>query len=219
MHFLNILADVPSQAWSSVISPIHMRCLLCGEFFPRWHAVLYNWLEHSEADANSDIVCWYRGWKDFLGSKIEFDGKLRADFGHALDMMHSNRSKEAWGAFKPCPHPRYHDLLVEAHRSAHTQSAPQGKTADPAQCNGPKGGPLHPTSFKDIVSEFAESKGFEFFPKHGRTQLGKMLYSFGGVSVYLDLDVVHAETDTGGHWRPIGLEELCSLVAAKGKSR
>ena len=73
-----------------------------------------------------------------------------------------------------------------------------------------------PVSFKTVVAEFAEQEGIEFVPKHGRTLNGFQLFSFGGVTCYLDTDVAHVEMNAK-EWNPVSLEQLLELARSRKK--
>lgn len=74
-------------------------------------------------------------------------------------------------------------------------------------------------SFRDVVEAFAEANGVMFLPKKGRQHEGKQIYSFGGVSIYLDQSVAFTEMPRGsGRWSPLGLEELLALTGMKAVS-
>ena len=72
------------------------------------------------------------------------------------------------------------------------------------------------SSFRDVVEAFAGANGVMFLPKKGRQHDGKQLYSFGGVSIFLDQSVAFTEMPRGsGQWSPLGLEELLTLTGNK----
>lgn len=69
--------------------------------------------------------------------------------------------------------------------------------------------------FQDVVERFAAQNDVLFVPKHGRFHDGKQLFSFAGLSVYIDHNltfVLHPKLKT---WRPVALEDLLALAAAK----
>jgi hypothetical protein len=50
-----------------------------------------------------------------------------------------------------------------------------------------------------------------FLPRPGRTHNSRQIYSFGGINVYLDQDVVYADLSARGGppgWTPLTLEQL-----------
>ena len=78
-----------------------------------------------------------------------------------------------------------------------------------------------PASFKTVVADFAEDKGVEFIPRRGRSYNGLQVFSFGGLSCYLEDDLVHVESGAREQWMPVSLEELheMSTKKMKGASR
>ncbi|CAM9981051.1 unnamed protein product [Discosporangium mesarthrocarpum] len=85
------------------------------------------------------------------------------------------------------------------------------QTMAAGKANGSRGGVGGggAASFREVVESYAEANGVTFLPKPGRQHEGKQMYSFGGVSVFLDQSVVFAEAPPGsGNWSPLGLEDL-----------
>lgn len=192
-------------AWSSVLPPPHVSCLLRGELFPNWHAVLVSWVARTDAAANAQLVAWYQGWKSYVASKGCLEDGLRAEFGHALAVMRAGRqlpAAEFARAWTPAGGLSYARCL--------RQHAALAQAAGAAPANDPKKSqprPSAPESFKTVVAAFAESRGVEFSMKAARNSDGKSLYDFGGKTVLIEQDMVYLSLS--GVWRPVALEDLC----------
>ena len=63
-------------------------------------------------------------------------------------------------------------------------------------------------TFREVVEDFARRNDIVFTPRFGAnsTKDGKQVFSFGGVSIYLDKDVVFAQRASS--WYPTSLEDL-----------
>ena len=93
--------------WDKLMPHLHMVCLLEGEFFPRWLAVLIHWLQNDpdfEEVSGSPPVCyflhypgptaialqvrkWYLGWKSEFPSHLQNDPSIKASWNIALSAM------------------------------------------------------------------------------------------------------------------------------------
>ena len=198
--------------WNGILSDIHMRCLLQGEFFPKWHKVLHEWLCRTitsyDADIGEEIISWYTSWKRYFASKLQLDGAILAEFGHALDIMLFSKkiSYEEFIKVAPTNIVSY-AALVRSYRVQYLHNDRPSKVVSARAI---------PVSFKTVVAEFAEQEGIEFVPKHGRTLNGFQLFSFGGVTCYLDTDVAHVEMNAK-EWNPVSLEQLLELARSRKK--
>ena len=217
-------------AFSDVLPTVHMTSLLQGELFPKWKAVLYDWIRQSEPSANADIVKWYRQWKALIFEHVPRSPQLNGEFSHGLDLMEKGRTLDAaaFEQLKP-------DLwsYPQALKLRHEELAREGAAAATAAVAaaeesglGRRGemGAQRPRkerapvsdgleSFKEVVASFAEEHGVTFVPKQ-RQHNGFRVYSFGGASVYLDKDVCHVESG-GSQWHPIGFTDLLEYASSK----
>mmetsp|Transcript_204 Transcript_204/g.375 ORF Transcript_204/g.375 Transcript_204/m.375 type:complete len:117 (-) Transcript_204:125-475(-) len=68
-------------------------------------------------------------------------------------------------------------------------------------------------SLSDYLAEVAGEHGLVFRPKSKVTHLGKQVYQFGAVSVYLDKTLVYAAPRGGGdEWLPVSFDEVLRLA-------
>jgi hypothetical protein len=74
-------------------------------------------------------------------------------------------------------------------------------------------------TFREVVEAFAKEHDVLLQPRlqgdKVSTKDGKPIFLFGSVPIYLDSNVVFAQTKTGsvGEWRPMSLEQLASMAA------
>jgi hypothetical protein len=74
-------------------------------------------------------------------------------------------------------------------------------------------------TFREVVEAFAKQHDVLLQPRlqgdKVSTKDGKPIFLFGSVPIYLDSNVVFAQTKTGsvGEWRPMSLEQLASMAA------
>ena len=67
-------------------------------------------------------------------------------------------------------------------------------------------------TFREVVEDFARRNDIDFAPKFGAssTKDGKQIFSFGGVSVYFDNNIVFAQR--ASLWHPTSLEDLAFVA-------
>jgi len=198
--------------WASVLPRHHMSCLVRGELLPTWHSVLAGWLLRTDSAANADLVRWYKGWKSYLLKRLRaLDAPLRAELGFGLDLMAAARRLPR-GDFEAlhgqvASRPGSYLALLKAETSAPPSAAPplRQEARRPLPLSG-----SGMASFKDVVAAFAETEGVVFALKATKSE-GRPLYTFGGLTVLLEHDVVHLE-ETKGQWRPVSLLELREMA-------
>jgi hypothetical protein len=80
----------------------------------------------------------------------------------------------------------------------------------------PKFNPVHPqfipTSFKQLVEHRARELGIVFAPQPNRFHNGRIIYWFGGKSVYIDGTALFSYDTINGIWLPISLEHFISSL-------
>lgn len=63
----------------------HLAALLESVFFPKWHAVLHQWL--SARPDYDEVTRWFLGWKGLFPEELLAHEKVRRGFNLALDLM------------------------------------------------------------------------------------------------------------------------------------
>ena len=199
-------------SWHKVIPQINLCALLAGEFFPKWLHVLYLWL--STSPDFEEVSEWYAGWRSLFPEDIAEDNLVKTQFNMALDMMESSLS----GAELRHPYDGKTGVQANSYLSImeriHSEEKTQKRLAE-LQNKSMRVKAVSLASFKDVVEEFATSRGIEFVPQLGRLHADKQLWLFGGRSIYFDQNVVFMYSAESKSWSPIGLEDLAATVGKK----
>lgn len=67
-----------------------------------------------------------------------------------------------------------------------------------------------PTNFKDLIQAKAEENGIVFIPLVGRRHMGKQLYTFGRIVIYVERGVVFVQGKKT--WVPTSLQSLIDMA-------
>ena len=154
----------------------------------------------------------YSGWKSLFPKSLQEHPSIAALFRLALDMMNQAMSGQPISR-------NYTEYLSSLGSRAASSSSLEGSSSSslatpPSSSPAPsaRSAPSRITlSFKDVVERFAEENGYLFLPKGNLRHEGRQLYSFGGVTVFLDRDLLHVQR-AGGAWVPASLDEVLQQV-------
>ncbi|KAG5176309.1 GC-rich sequence DNA-binding factor-like protein-domain-containing protein [Tribonema minus] len=207
--------------WAALLPLQHTCALLEGEVFPKWRTALHHWLVSGSADLG-EVARWYQGWKSLFPDAIAADARVQSQFTAALAAMDC-----VLRGAPPPPPPRAADAsyaralderraaAAAARRAAAAEEtqmeAAASAAAAAARRSAAAGG--GDVTFREVVEALAMERGIAFVPKPGRFHLGRQVYAFGGVSVYMDQSVAYVET--GGAWSPISLDDLVEYARNK----
>lgn len=72
-------------AWADDMPARHLAALLETAFFPKWLAVLHQWL--SARPDYDEVTRWFLGWKGLFPESLLAHEKVRKGFNAALDLM------------------------------------------------------------------------------------------------------------------------------------
>lgn len=67
-----------------------------------------------------------------------------------------------------------------------------------------------PTNFKDLIQAKAEENGIVFMPIVGKRHMGKQLYTFGRIIIYVERGVVFVQGKKT--WVPTSLQSLIDMA-------
>ena len=112
----------------------------------------------------------------------------------------SSNSKASETTFNKSSSENAASIASQAHSESHTHT---GEVA---------------VTFSEVVEAFAAEHGVEFKPRSGRTYLGRQIYAFNGVSIYLDNTQSVAYTEIANKWGPIALQDLLQYSQNKKKA-
>jgi tuftelin-interacting protein 11 len=189
----------------------------------------------------SQVARWYQGWKSLFPLQLVTDAGIAAQFTAALAAMDS-----VLRSTPPAPPQltgvsyasvlavRRADAAAARERAARTavdlRTPATTATASANGSSSSSGTRTHTgdvgVSFREVVEQFAAKHGIEFVPRVGRMRLGRQLFAFGGVTVYLDSNVAYVEVSNSSssngsgseQWQPVSLQDLLQYVNNKQKS-
>jgi tuftelin-interacting protein 11 len=204
-------------SWNTLLPKVHMVCILCGEFFPKWLRVLASWLGSSAPDFG-EISEWYTGWKSmFSDTGLESHDDIMGCFNFALEMMQSCLSHETTNSSWTIS-VEFEKILHNMERNSYTKLIDRKKVEVRAQQT--KESILksnnNSVSFKEVVEIFAQKNNITFVPKIGKLKEGKQIYQFGSCLCYIEHNVVFAQGINNhiiadNKWTPIDLDDLLVL--------
>lgn len=177
--------------WLDIVSVKDIAKIMEKEFFSKWIRILYEWL--TQPDANyEEILQWYSGWKSLFPEKLANEKAIRNQFKKGLDMMNQAASNQ----------------MITAHmREPTKQEKKLGKsTAIPSM-------PTNEPSFKDLLTDYAADMNLVFMPKGDQKIEGKQLYDFGGVTTFIENDVLFVRDVD--RWKPVSLDDFLALIDEK----
>ncbi|KAJ3160011.1 hypothetical protein HDU86_001276 [Geranomyces michiganensis] len=222
-------------AWRSIL-PAHLLVhLLETEFFPKWHAVLWQWLSAPGANLE-EIAEWYRTWKTRA-----FDRELLAEAGIAiqfkagLDMM--NRAIAMGGGkgeMPPVP-PPIASISETAAAGGRVGAGIGGRRTTTATTTTGTftAAPMSAAdSFKHYVEDEASKRDMLFAPANRvHPTTGKALFRLapaqlaahghGGIVGYIEEGVLFvedaSEADPKLRWKAVEVEAALYMAAKKPK--
>jgi tuftelin-interacting protein 11 len=185
------------MSWRSLMSVDAMGRLLDQLFFPKMLGVLCSWLSGPSPNFE-EISRWYIGWKQELDGELASHPAVKKNLDQALDFMNKALMCTSVGGSQGRHRP------PSQQQQRHQQHAPvqqRPATAAPA-------GLAPAESFKDLVEQIADKVGVVFMPKDSRTNDGKVMHSFGKLTIYIDQGVVFGRATKADPFLPMGLNEL-----------
>eukprot|EP00252_Welwitschia_mirabilis_P014179 TRINITY_DN31237_c0_g1_i1.p1 TRINITY_DN31237_c0_g1~~TRINITY_DN31237_c0_g1_i1.p1 ORF type:complete len:862 (+),score=167.71 TRINITY_DN31237_c0_g1_i1:180-2765(+) len=202
--------------WASTVPIRHMVEILETCFFPKWHQVLYHWLC---SNPNFDEVTqWFLGWKGLFPAELLENERIRVLLNMALEMMNQavqGMTVEQPGArenvsYLRATEQRQFEALQQQKRTAgYRERQPSTAFANGTPQN--YGGTAPEMSFKGAIEMFAQEHDIQFLPKVGRTHDGLQVYSFGNVSICLDLVNQMVLAQSGERWVSTTLAQLLEM--------
>ena len=184
--------------------------LLMAEFFPKWHAVLYEGL--IAGGANEEHLQWISWWKDQIPQAVndipEIDeqwsqGVLTIEM--AIDLADEGKDIEQHLPRPAAGPPRPFSGSASAANIMSQRSAPSTPARPP---------PTQESTFKEVVEDFCNQNDlFLISLREAHAENGLPLYRItgradqrGGIVVYLKGDVLWIQGKTGERkWAAIGL--------------
>jgi tuftelin-interacting protein 11 len=219
-----------------LLSNVEYVSVLEGELVTNWACSMQEWL--FESSNVTDAVENYREWKGRIMVNPDPTGRVLVSvpITHSLQYLHTDAhicgifysvlcmiraagtsEKNALDDLRP---PQTNFRVVMARRVKEQQRQAQDDLLRAESRGGSEVETqirlqrrnAHTPSFRDVVEEFAKERDVLFQPRMGAksTKDGKQVFLFGGVPIYIDLDVVFAMKDS--EWRPVSLDQLATMV-------
>uniref|UniRef100_A0A3B4BE34 Tuftelin-interacting protein 11 n=1 Tax=Periophthalmus magnuspinnatus TaxID=409849 RepID=A0A3B4BE34_9GOBI len=192
--------------WEGMLSPSSLVSLLDKNFFPKWLQVLCSWLSNSPN--YEEITKWYLGWKGMFSEALLTQPLIKEKFNEALDIM--NRAVSS-GVVYMQPGARENIAYLtqtERRKDFQYEALQERRDAESVATRGFN--TSVPTNFKDLVQAKAEENNIVFMPLVAKRHLGKQLYTFGRIVIYIDRGVVFVQGEKT--WVPTSLQSLIDMA-------
>ncbi|KAM0754996.1 TFP11-domain-containing protein [Meredithblackwellia eburnea MCA 4105] len=196
-------------AWAPLLRSTMMSQLLESGFFPKWLDALYVWLTSGSANFEQ-VADWYKYWKEFFPEDIVSLSGVSRGFRKGLDLMNQAMALGEDAKYRlkrPDSTPSSATSHKHHHKSKSSAAPPPTSTSTSAATAGE-------ISFRQIVEEMASESNLVMLSTGRTNEKGRPLFRVsaniegkGGVTVYLDEDVVFV-AEEGGKFKPISVEEM-----------
>uniref|UniRef100_A0A9J8AK16 Tuftelin-interacting protein 11 n=1 Tax=Cyprinus carpio carpio TaxID=630221 RepID=A0A9J8AK16_CYPCA len=198
--------------WEGMLSVSTMVGLLDKNFFPKWLQVLCSWLSNNPN--YEEITKWYLGWKSLLSENLLSHPLVKEKLNEALDIMNRAVASGLGGYMQPGARENI-AYLIQTERRKDFQCEPQPERRDMENSvTRPPGTAAVPTSvptnFKDLVQAKAEENGIVFMPLVAKRHMGKQLFTFGRIVIYIERGVVFVQGEKT--WVPTSLQSLIDMA-------
>uniref|UniRef100_A0A8C1W3F4 Tuftelin-interacting protein 11 n=1 Tax=Cyprinus carpio TaxID=7962 RepID=A0A8C1W3F4_CYPCA len=198
--------------WEGMLSVSTMVGLLDKNFFPKWLQVLCSWLSNNPN--YEEITKWYLGWKSLLSENLLSHPLVKEKLNEALDIMNRAVASGQGGYMQPGARENI-AYLVQTERRKDLQCEPQPERRDvefsATRPPGTAAVPASvPTNFKDLVQAKAEENGIIFMPLVAKRHMGKQLFTFGRIVIYIERGVVFVQGEKT--WVPTSLQSLIDMA-------
>lgn len=162
-------------------------------FFPKWFAVLGQWVSHDSV-VFPQVARWYLEWKNEFISFSSF-GLVKSALTRALQIMEfAVDGKNVTGFIQ----------LVQ--KELRRDSRARERIARPPL---PRKLMEDELSVGEIVEQIALQQGIVYVPNPRRSRVnGKLVYSFGTQSIYFDRHLIHIYQSDSQTWSPVSIEDL-----------
>ncbi|XP_062872018.1 tuftelin-interacting protein 11 [Trichomycterus rosablanca] len=202
--------------WEGMLSLSTMVGLLDKHFFNKWLQVLCSWLSNNPN--YEEITKWYLGWKSMFSEQLLSQLVVKEKLNEALDIMNRAVASGIGGYMQPGAKENI-AYLTQTERRKDFQYKPPAPAAAPPQHEVEASIPRMPgsslltsvpTNFKDLIQAKAEENGIVFIPLVGKRHMGKQLYTFGRIVIYVERGVVFVQGKKT--WVPTSLQSLIDMA-------
>ncbi|GAA6037203.1 hypothetical protein JCM8097_008617 [Rhodosporidiobolus ruineniae] len=214
--------------WKGLLRGSMLSQVLEAEFFPKWGEALYTWLC---AEPNLEQVAeWYSWWKSYFPEDVVALSGVQRGFRKGLDLMNQAMALGEDAKYrlkKPDFAPKHGPSSAAGTPSSTPRPSASSSSRRPAPAPAaPAPVDASNVTFRTVVEDVAASSNLVFLPTGKTTSKGQQLFRVsrgiegrGGVTVYLEDDVVWLAVGAGGkeEFEPVGVEEMVRR-ALGGKS-
>ena len=191
--------------WSEWIPSSSFVKLLARAVFPKIYRFAFDWAMQRGEEQNRctgrKAIEWYKWVKSCFPQELFSEAKVQILFAHLLDVL-LNVLVDGNTEFEPeiLPVDLWYNERSDLERKQQQQKSSKRDATTTL------------ISFKNMVEHFAAENNIVFLPISSRSYNGKPLYSFGGITVYFDNQLVYYE-ESPLRFKPVSLEHLKDLQA------
>lgn len=192
--------------WAHILPISSQLDILERCFFPRWFQALGKWL--SSAPVHTEVVAWYKGWRDLIPKRIINHTQIQQKFQQALEICRRALS------FQSDAGNQFSILLSNLAKLAEAPPPPPPGSPPPLPPPTSSVASRFVTSsaeeprlqsLRDVVQRRCEEKGV-LFEDTGRTYSGRRVYKCRQRQIYFQKNLIYAKTETD--WLPTSLNVL-----------
>ncbi|KAF1765251.1 hypothetical protein GCK72_005203 [Caenorhabditis remanei] len=177
--------------WLEMVHPDAIANIVTKYFFPRFYAVLCQWLDSPGVDYN-EVRRWYASWKDRIPQAL---------LNYPTVTENLRRSMIAVGT------------SMKGEKVSGLVAAPIAPMAPAPSAPMPQFAPVtQQLSLKEIIEITAGKHGFTYHPQKDRYKDGRQVFWFGALSIFMDSEMVYVMDPVEFIWRPSGLGELIQMA-------
>ena len=195
--------------WAEILRPSVVGVIFEDQFFPKWLHVLHQWL--TDADANlQEISSWYEAWSDWFPNNVKQIPAVNHGFIQGLDLINSALDLDSTSR---------HQLAPPKKTSIPSKPSSKAKVKKVVQ-ETPGDGNRNTPTFREVVEHYCSQHDL-FLLALGKShpKLGLALYKItadvtgkGGVTCYLEEDVLWIKVKGLEDYEPISLDKLIGMV-------
>nr|ABC69929.1 STIP [Pimephales promelas] len=198
--------------WEGMLSVSSMVGLLDKNFFPKWLQVLCSWLSNNPN--YEEITKWYLGWKSLFSENLLSHPLVKEKLNEALDIMNRAVASGLGGYMQPGARENIAYLIqTERRKDFQCEPLPERREVENSATRPPGTATVPtavPTNFKDLVQAKAEENGIVFMPLVAKRHMGKQLFTFGRIVIYIERGVVFVQGEKT--WVPTSLQSLIDMA-------
>lgn len=191
--------------WEDLLPPMTTIDILERCFFPKWYQSLGSWL--SANPPYTEVISWYKGWRDLIPSKVVNSLQIRRKFQQALEICQRALT------FQPGAAEQFGLLLSGFDKLSDPPPPPPAGSPPPPRQQRTKdwadiisSGRRENLSMRELVEKRSQERGIVFHPLPERSHEGRPVYRCGKLNISFNKNVIFVQTERG--WMPKSLTTL-----------